>query len=406
MGSFRKKIYAAAGYTTTFFGPGRPEFNPKKEMPSFETYLLETAEGTLNQLKGEDFDEGILGSFMPGRYINQGNIAGFLPMMVPSLKGAPCIGVEGACGTGGKAIVAGIKTLLSDLADSVFIGAFEMQNTMKSIYNSDVLSGADYYKKKRKEGHAYFFPSLFSDRAFAYYQKYGEERTRNALAKWYERAILNARKCPKAQEYTNLTKDLFSLGLTPPNEKRFLPHLNVYDCAKISDGAASIALFTEEGLKKFGVKKAVEIVSFGEAEGDITAAPSDLTELTQTKRAIEKTDVLPNQLSIVEIHDCFTITGLLSLEALGLVKPGEAAEYIMQDKILPINTSGGLIGFGHPTGASGVRQFVDLFLQLTKQHPNQVEDLGKSPLGMMISMGGNDKTVTAIAVKSVDSDIC
>ncbi|MFQ5730131.1 MAG: 3-ketoacyl-CoA thiolase, partial [Waddliaceae bacterium] len=98
---------------------------------------------------------------------------------------------------------------------------------MKAVYGADVLAGAAYYRKERKKGYAHFFPGIFSDRAGAYYEKYGYEDTRQGMAKWYEQMILNARKNPKAQEFQNRTEDLFSLGLIPPSPQRFVPHLNV-----------------------------------------------------------------------------------------------------------------------------------------------------------------------------------
>lgn len=402
----RKKIYAAAGYNTTFYGPGRSEFNPK-DMPSFELYLRETAAGTCAQVPHLSVDEGYIGSFMPGRFINQGNLAGFLPFMVPNLLGKPCSGVEGACATGSKAISAAIKTVLSDLADTVFVAGFEIQNTLKPIYGADVLAGAAYYCKERKNGHAFFFPGLFAQRAGAYYEKYGYEITRQGMAKWYELAILNARKNPKAQEFRNAIQDLIAYGMRPANTETFLPHLNHADCSKISDGASSLLILSEEGLVKNGLSKtdAVEIVGVGEAQDDIAQSPKDLTFLSTvqaaSRKALEQANIEVDQLGYLELHDCFSITALLALEAIGIVERGKAASFILdgnttKDGVIPINLSGGLIGFGHPTGATGVRQLVDILEQMTNKAPNQA--LLEKKFGLMVNMGGNDKTVTGIVV--------
>ncbi|MEC7839704.1 MAG: 3-ketoacyl-CoA thiolase [Chlamydiota bacterium] len=410
MNGFRKKIYAAAGYSTTFYGPGRPEFNPQKPMPPFEDYLQETAKGTCEQIANPTFDEGVIGSFMSSRFLSQGNLPGFLPFMVESLHYRPCTSVEGACGTGGRAITAGVKSILSDLSDSTFVAGFEVQNTMKAVYGADILAGAAYYSKERKNGHAYFFPNIFAERAGAYYKKYGYETTREAMAIWYKNAIENARKNPKAQEYTNKSENLFELGMTPPNPSKFLPYINYYDCSKVSDGASSIAIYSEEGLKKSGIPKdkAVEIIAIGEAEGNITKTPDSPTALTTTKQAIKRafdqTHLTLSDIGVLEIHDCFTITAILALEALGYAKEGEGPKFIIDgqttaDGKIPTNLSGGLGGFGHPTGATGVRQLVDLSHQLTGTAENQGKVL--SPYGMMISMGGNDITVTCIIVKRV-----
>ncbi|MEX1012388.1 MAG: 3-ketoacyl-CoA thiolase [Waddliaceae bacterium] len=397
-----KKVYVAAGYNTMYFGFGRKEFNPKKPMPTFETYLKETAKGTLAQINHPEIDEGIIGSFMPGRFINQANLPGFLPFMVPELLYKPCTGIEGACGTGGRCISMAVRSVLSGISDTVFVAGFEMQNSLKAVYGADVLAGASYYSRERKEGHAYFFPGIFSNRAGAYYKKYGYEKTREAMALWYEKMIQNARLNPKAQEYHNTTKDLFSCGMTKPDPRLFVPHLNRYDCSKVTDGASSLLVLSEEGLKKCGIDKgkAIEIVALGESEGDITKDPADLTHFDTTEQAVkkvlQKSAISKDDLSLLELHDCFTITAILGFEAIGFAPKGKGPEYILQGTV-PVNLSGGLSGFGHPTGASGVRQMVDLFEQLIGVAPNQAEI--KTPYGMMISMGGNDKTVTAIVVK-------
>lgn len=411
MKKFRKKIYAAAGYNTIFWGSGRKDFDPAKPMRTFDEYLVETAKGTCSQVLQTNFDEGVIGSFMPGRFIKQANLPGFLPFMVPSLYGKPCTGVEGACGTGGRAIASAVRSVLSDLADTVFVVGFEIQNSMKAVYGADVLAGAGYYQNERKQGQAFFFPGIFAERAGAYYEKYGYERTRQAMAKWYENSILNARKNPKAQEFENHTQDLYALGMTPPDPQKFVPFLNHYDCSKVSDGASSLLILSEEGLKKCGIdpKNAVEIIALAGAEGDITKSPEDLTRLTITeiavRNAFEQAGITKEDLTVLELHDCFTITGLLALEALGYAKMGEAAPFILEGKTtkegsIPTNLSGGLGGFGHPTGATGVRQLVDLLHQLTGQASNQVNL--RTPYGLMVSMGGNDKTLTSVIVKKIE----
>ena len=410
MKQLRKKVYVAAGYNTTYFGPGRRDFDPSKPMTSYETYLTETAEGTAKQVPNPDFDEGIIGSFMSARFLNQANLPGFLPFMIPQLQGKACTGIEGACGTGGRSIAMAVRSILSDLADVVFVSAFEVQNTMKSVYGADVLAGAAYYHEERKKGHSFFFPGIFADRAGAYFKKYGEELARKGMAKWYEQAILNARKNPKAQEYHNTSPDLFALGMTKPDPRTFLPYLNLYDCSKISDGASSLVILSEEGLRKSGIKPedAIEIVSLGEAEDNITTPPKESTAFSTTEiathKALEAASLTKNDLGLLELHDCFSIGALMALEALGFAEKGKAGQYIFEGNTsiegnIPTNLSGGLCGFGHPTGASGVRQMVDLLHQFTHKSANQSDP--KKQHGMMISMGGNDKTVTSIIVRPV-----
>ncbi len=411
MKKLRKRVFAAAGYNTIYMGSGRKEFDPSKPMRPFEEYLKETAHGTATQLGNVAVDEGIIGSFMSARFIKQANLPGFLPFMLPALQGKPCAAVEGACGTGGRGIAMAVRSVLSEISDSVFVAGFEIQNTMKAVYGADVLAGAAYRAKERKAGDAYFFPGIFAQRAGAYFKAYGEKASREAMAKWYELAILNARKNPKAQEYHNTTQDLMALGMTPPDAQRFVPYLNLYDCSKVSDGASSLIIASAEGLKACGIalESAVEIIGIGEAEADITQMPADPTVLATTAQAAAKAlaqaGISKEEIALLELHDCFSITALLALEAIGYAAKGKGAAYILDGKtsvsgVLPTNLSGGLCGFGHPTGASGVRELVDLLHQLTGKAENQVKV--KSPFGMLISMGGNDKTVTSIVVKKTE----
>jgi len=111
MRRLRKKVYFAAGYTTTFFGSGRPDFSPSKPMPAFESYLKDAAQGTLAQVPHPDFDEGVITNFMAARFLKQGNLPGFLPFAVPGLKGKPCARLEGACGSGGLGLSAAVKSV-------------------------------------------------------------------------------------------------------------------------------------------------------------------------------------------------------------------------------------------------------------------------------------------------------
>jgi acetyl-CoA C-acetyltransferase/acetyl-CoA acyltransferase len=196
--------------------------------------------------------------------------------------------------------------------------------------------------------------------------------------------------------------------MTAPDSRHFVPHLNHYDCSKVSDGASSIVIGSEEGMVRCAIPQElwVEIVAIGEAQGDITLPPDDLTTLSITAKAaalaLERAEISLADIGLIELHDCFSITALEAIEAIGLAAPGRAPDYILEghtrrEGCLPINVSGGLVGFGHPTGATGIRQLVDLQLQLTGQADGQIA-LNKH-YGMLISMGGNDKTVTCCIVK-------
>lgn len=415
MAKMTKPVYVTAGSYTVSLGSGRKEFRPKEKRPGIEHYIKEAGEGALAQINdAANIDEGVLSSFMMSRYVRQGNRPGFIPMIHPSLEKKPATGVEGACCSGGLGLSVAVRTILSGVADTVLTVGVEVQNSVKAVYGADILAGAGHYAGERKKGHAHFFPGQFSDRAGKYFEKYGNQTAREAMALWYVNAIENARKNPKAQEYHNNYDDLFAIGMTPPNPKAFCEHINYYDCSKVSDAGAAIVFASEEGLKKLAVDKkdAAQVISYGHAVRDITKPVDDPTVLGTTKAAVEKAledaGLGINDIGFFEFHDCFTISALLALESIGLAEPGKAADYIKSGKIklngeTPINTSGGLIGYGHPVGASGVRQAVDIWQQLTgKAGDFQIEINANRPYGMLISMGGNDVTVVAMIFKKTE----
>ncbi len=411
MKKLKRRVFMTAGCNTVSFGTGRKEFHPKKSRPGLEEYINEAGRGTLKMIGGaKNVDESVIGNFMAARFNNQGNLAGFIPAIDEGLQWKPSSRVEGACCSGALALTAGIKSVLAEAADVVMAVGVEVQNTVKAVYGADILAGAGWYKE-RKSGHAYFFPGSFSDRAGAYFKKYGRDRARKAFAVWYRNAVENARLCPTAQEYHNKTQDLEAVALTEPNPRTFVEHLNVYDCSKVSDGAAAIAIVSEDGLARTGLskKEAVEIIGWAQVEADLTKPPSELARLESTERAVrqvmESTGIGRDDFGTVECHDCFTISGVLSVEAIGLAKPGEGPDFIIDGKTsrkgtIPFNTNGGLIGWGHPTGATGVRQAVTIWEQLTgKAGDWQVKVPKSRPYGLSINMGGDDKTVAAIVYR-------
>ncbi len=408
----RRKIYLTAGFNTVSLGTGRKEFNPKKPRPGLEHYFKEAGQGTLKQIGGaKNVDETVIGNFMAARFNNQAHLTGFAPLIDEGLQWKPAVRVEGACGSGGLSLLTGMRSVLAETADVVLSMGIEVQNTVKAIYGADILAGAGWYQN-RKTGHAYFFPGQFSDRAGACYEKYGKEKVRAGMKQWFINAIENARLDPTAQEYHNKTADLGALyDKLQPNGAAFVDHLNVLDCSKVSDGASAIAICSEEGLKRIGVDKkdAVEVAGYGHVIRNITNDPTDPTELETIKRAahnaLKDAGITIDQVGTVETHDCFSIAGVLTCEALGLAKKGEGADYVAASNTarkgaMPMNTTGGLIGWGHPTGATGVHQAVTIWQQLTgKAGDAQIEISNDRPYGMTINMGGDDVTVVAIVYK-------
>jgi len=413
MKALRKRVFITAGYNTISLGTGRKEFNPKKERPGLEEYITEAGKGVLNQISDASLiDEAVISNFMAARYNKQANLAAFIPLIDEKLRHIPVVRVEGACGLGGLAVGTAIRSILAEAADIVLVVGVEVQNTVKAVYGADILAGAGWHKD-RKNGHAHYFPGQFSFRAGKYYEKFGREHTRQAMARWYKNAIENARLCPTAQEYHNTMPDPEKVAMVEPNPKVFLDNLTVYDCSKVSDGASALLVVSEEGLKKLNksYQEAVEIIGIGQAIEDITKPPIEPTQLTTTKVAVEKALNMANiniqQVATVECHDCFSIAGVMAIEAMGLAPYGKGADFILEGNTsrngrIPFNTTGGLIGWGHPVGATGVHQAVTIWEQLTgKAGDAQITIPADRPYGLTVNMGGDDKTLTSIVYKKL-----
>lgn len=413
MKALRKRVFITAGYNTISLGTGRKEFNPKKERAGLEEYITEAGKGVLNQINDASLiDEAVISNFMAARYNKQANLAAFIPLIDEKLRHIPVVRVEGACGSGGLAVGTAIRSILAETADIVLVVGVEVQNTVKAVYGADILAGAGWHKD-RKNGHTHYFPGQFSFRAGKYYEKFGRENTRKAMARWYKNAIENARLCPTAQEYHNTMPDPEKVAMVEPNPKVFLDNITVYDCSKVSDGASALLVVSEEGLKKLNktYQDVVEVIGIGQAIEDITKPPIDPTQLTTTKIAIEKALTMANisiqDIATVECHDCFSIAGIMAVEAMGLAPYGKGADFILEGNTsrqgrIPFNTTGGLIGWGHPVGATGVHQAVTIWEQLTgKAGDAQINIPSDKPYGLTVNMGGDDKTLTSIVYKKL-----
>jgi acetyl-CoA acetyltransferase len=153
----------------------------------------------------------------------------------------------------------------------------------------------------------------------------------------------------------------------------------------------------------------VEILAWAHKVRNITEDPPDLTEVVTIKSAalsaLADAGITIDDLGTIETHDCFSIAGVLATEALGFAEKGKGAQFVAEGNtarngMIPMNTTGGLIGWGHPTGGTGVHMAVTLWEQLTgKAGSAQISLNAAKPYGLSINMGGDDVTVVAIVYK-------
>jgi len=164
-------------------------------------------------------------------------------------------------------------------------------------------------------------------------------------------------------------------------------------------------------VKKLGksLEDCVEIVGCDYGAGDLWNDPPDLTEMTTIKtvvrRLLESKNLTINDIKVAEMHDCFTMAEMLGYEAIGLAQPGHGCDVVRAGETLrtgklPVNTGGGLLSFGHPVGATGIKQIMEVYRQM-KGQCGDYQLAEKPELGLTVNMGGDDKTVAAMVLKNL-----
>lgn len=406
-----RKVYVAAGANTTFLGKGHPDFiwkkHPdfgKRENPTLRELLSQAVHATASQVNADlgVVDRGYIGNFVGELFVNQGHLGAVLAGVDPALEGKPTMRVEGACASGGLAMLCGVDAIRAG-ADVVLVAGVEVQTTQSARVGGDYLARAADYERQRPLDD-FTFPALFARRTREYRARYGvsEEDIGLAAVKAYHNANRNPLAHMKARTMT-----LAEAGAASEFNPNFLsnaelaPYLKVSDCSQVSDGASAMLLASEEGLARLGLTLAevVEILGTGHSTASIFV-DGDPTGLDNTRRAAARAyaaaGVGPQDIQIAEVHDCFTVTELMMTEALGWAEAGQGARLLREGATaiegrLPVNTGGGLVGFGHPVGATGVKQVVELVRQM-KGQCGAYQVPGTPRLGLAANMGGDDKT--------------
>jgi len=352
---------------------------------SLRTIFVETALLALDDAGVDKIDSMYVGSMSSGLFVGQEHIASLLADYLGQAP-VPSARVETACASGGLALRLGFMEVASGMSDVVLVSGIEKMtdvNGYEATYALGTAADQEY------EGyHGITFPGLYALIARAHMEKYGT--TREQLALVAVKNHLNGSKNPLAQYPFKITVDsvLNSVMVADP--------LRILDCSPITDGAAAVILCPIEMARKMN-KPVVKITGSGHATDSISlSSRKDITWLEATyqagKRAYAMANKKPKDIDILEVHDCFTIAEICVIEALGIVekgKGGDAAEdeiTYLEGKI-PVNTSGGLKSKGHPVGATGVAQVIEIVKQLRGEAgKRQVKD---PKVGMAQNMGGS-----------------
>jgi len=329
---------------------------------SLRTIFTETALLALDDAGVDTVDSMVIGCMSSGLFVGQEHLGSLLSDYLGK-NPAPAARVESACSSGGLALRQGFIEVGSGLSDVVLVGGVEKMTDVTGCEATYALGTA---ADQEYEGyHGLTFPALYAMMAVAHMHKYGT--TREQLAQVAVKNHLNGSKNPLAQFPFKLSVEavLSSVLVADP--------LRILDCSPITDGAAALVLCSLETARKLK-KPFVRIVGSGQASDTIAlSSRKDLCWIESTQIAARKALSMAGRkvedIQLFEVHDCFTIAEIMITEALGLAKKGQGGKAV-EDGLtalngkFPVNPSGGLKAKGHPVGATGVAQAVEVVKQL------------------------------------------
>jgi acetyl-CoA acyltransferase len=418
--AFARRAFVLGGHTTPFIGKHHPDFvwpkHPdfgKRENPTLEQYITTSVRGALEStgVAAADVDKAWIGNFVGELFSNQGHLGAALVGAHPDLMYKPVMRVEGACASGGLAFASALESIQAGANITLVAGA-EVQTTASARTGGDYLARAAHYARER-EIDDFTFPALFANRTRHVLATYPDV-TEEDLGRVAVKAYGNANRNPLAHMRT-VKLGLEAAAAAGPRNPAFLsnedlkPYMKVTDCSQVSDGGSALILVSEEGLRRLGrtPDDAVEVIALAHSTGNLYE-DADPTRLLTVENAAGKAyraaGLTASDVDVAEVHDCFTITELLMYEALGWAAAGRGHTLVREGRTdiggdIPVNTGGGLIGFGHPVGATGVKQILEIAKQLRGKAGDY--QIGGTPKhGLTANMGGNDKTVVVTMLRA------
>mmetsp|Transcript_11196 Transcript_11196/g.12835 ORF Transcript_11196/g.12835 Transcript_11196/m.12835 type:complete len:423 (+) Transcript_11196:65-1333(+) len=409
--ALRRKVYVVGGHITKFIGAKHPDFiwkkHPefgKKENPILEDYIYEAVNETLKatDTPAELVDKAWIGNFAGELFSSQGHLGAAVAGSNDGLYNKPIMRVEGACASGGLAFASAIDSIQAGCDINLVVGA-EVQTTASARQGGDYLARASDYKRQRSIDD-FVFPAMFARRTMHCMEKMGVQV--EDLAKLSVKAYENANKNPLAHmHHVKMDMDLASSSSDKNpailGNPELNPFLRVSDCSQVSDGGAALVVVSEDGLKKLGksVSDAIELVGIGHATGNLFVDGDPLSMPTTAfaaSQAYDMSTITPADVQVAEVHDCFTITEILMMDSLKLAQTGSGLDMVRNGETtlegrVPVNTGGGLVGFGHPVGATGIKQVLEIYRQM-KGQCGDYQMKNQPEIGVTANMGGDDKT--------------
>ncbi len=359
--------------------------NWAREGKHFSSVMNEALIGALEAAKIEprEVQTAHVGNFAAELYAKQGQVGAFVLEADPVLSGIATSRHEAACASGSIAILAASAEIEAGRYDLAAAVGLEQMKTVDTVTGGDFLGTAGWYERECK-GKDYPFPRLFGRLGDEYDKRYGLREEH--LTRISEINFANARLNPLAQTRSWIMNKEDEQQQAKFNQ-RIAGRIRVRDCSQVTDGAAVVMLASEkyaaEWAKRNGRKldDVPRIQGWGhhtaplEFDAKIAESRDHPYVLPHTRQAILDAFARAgiggvNELSGIETHDCFTTSEYMAIDHFGITAPGESWKAVEDGAIelggrIPMNPSGGLIGAGHPVGATGVRQMLDAWRQVT-----------------------------------------
>lgn len=327
---------------------------------------------------------------------------GFCSSMIigadPALRFKPAVRCENACASGSAALYSAMDAIRAGRVKVALVVGAEKMSGLDTSGVTRALGGASYQREERGQS----FPDIFAKFARAYAERHGDptESMAHIAVKNHENALRN----PLAQMHRPLDLD-FCLQTSDRNPMISDP-LKLSDCSLVSDGAAALVLVSSDLLSEF--PRGVGFRAAAHVNDLLPLSAKDLAAFEGPTRAIRMAyaaaGIEARDLSLAEVHDCFTIAELLTVEAMGLATPGQGREVVIEgatrrDGLLPVNLSGGLKAKGHPVGATGISMHVLAARQLLGDAGEM--QLPGASLALCVNMGGGAVATYASVLEAV-----
>lgn len=403
-------VFILGGYQTDFAR------NWAREGKGLIDLLAESTEGALYdcKLQAADIEVAHIGNFVSDLFTGQAHLGGLLVEAVPGLSGIAVNRHEAACASGSMALLSAMADLESGRYAIALVVGVELMRNVAGDQAAKNLSAAAWVGQEAQEAR-YCWPHLFDQLSAEYARRYSLDYKH--LARIAEINYANARVNPLAQtRHWEFSANSFNADdATNPVIDGWVRR---NDCGQVTDGAAVVVLANAEGIEKlaarhaFDVRRLPRIKGWGHRTARISAAgkiadsaaspwvfPHVRHTILDALRRAALNDVFA--LDAIETHDCFAITEYMAIDHFGITAPGQAWQAVEQGWIekggkLPINPSGGLIGLGHPVGATGVRMLLDASHQVAgTAGACQIENARNVAT---LNIGGSTTTVASFVV--------